>query len=112
MRQRFSILKPLLFMSSLFFSLPTFTPAQAGNGEITGEVRDASQGIIASAKITLTEQGTNLLYESATNEDGIYQWSALKPGRYPLTVEKDGFQRYDREDITIRTGERIRVNVT
>jgi Carboxypeptidase regulatory-like domain len=112
MRQRFSILKPLLFMSSLFFSLPTLTPAQAGNGELTGEVRDASQSIVADAKITLTEQGTNLLYESVTNEDGIYQWSSLKPGRYTLTVKKDGFQRYEREDITIRTGERIRVNVT
>src|SRR5262249_40049964 len=35
-----------------------------------------------------------------------------KPGRYTLTVEKDGFQRYERQDITIRTGERLRVNVT
>ena len=78
---------PRLVLSLFCFSilLPSLARAQAGDGELTGEVRDTSQAVVTGAKVTLTEDGTNLLYESQTNEDGIYQWSSLKPGRY--TVE-------------------------
>ena len=109
---RISVPRLVLSLFCFVLFLPSLARAQAGNGELTGEVRDTSRAIVAGAKITLTEEGTNLLYESQTNEDGIYQWSSLKPGRYTLAVEKDAFQRYERQDITIRTGERIRVNVT
>ena len=86
--------------------------AQAGNGELTGEVRDPSRTVVPNARVVLTEQSTNLRYESATNGSGIYEYSHLKPGRYSLTVEKDGFERYERQILTIRTGERLRVDVT
>ena len=99
MRQCVSTLRLVLSFFFIVGSLPSVCRAQAGNGELTGEVRDASQSIVVAAKVTLTEEGTHLLYKSATNEDGIYQWSSLKPGRYTLTVEKDGFQRYERQDI-------------
>src|SRR6185369_5679127 len=96
---RISVPRLVLSLFCFVLLLPSLARAQAGNGELTGEVRDTSRAIVAGAKITLTE-------------DGIYQWSSLKPGRYTLAVEKDAFQRYERQDITIRTGERIRVNVT
>ena len=59
---------------------------QAGNGELTGEIRDASEKSVPGAKVVLTEQSTNLLYESVTNDQGIYQYSDLKPGAYALTL--------------------------
>jgi hypothetical protein len=92
-------------------TFPNFNYGQVGNGELTGEVRDASGGVLASAHVSLTEVTTNLRYESSTNVDGIYQYANLKPGRYSLTVEKDGFQKFIREDIAVRTGERLRVDV-
>ena len=70
MRQHVSILRLVLSLFCFLLLLPSLARAQAGNGELTGEVRDASQAIVAGAKITLTEEGTNLLYESASNEDG------------------------------------------
>jgi hypothetical protein len=103
----------ILVLSAFFVlgCLPLSIYAQVGNGELTGEVRDSSQGVAVGARVVLSEEGTNLLYESATNSDGMYQWSSLKPGRYTLSVEKDGFQRYERQGLTIHTGERIRADV-
>jgi hypothetical protein len=109
-------MRQLLFCIVVFTALNLFVPsagrAQAGNGELTGEVRDSSQKSIPGARVVLTEQGTNLLYESVTNDQGIYQYSDLKPGAYSLTVEKPGFERYERQNLTVRTGERRRLDLT
>ncbi len=108
---------PLRFWGFLLIFLLVSEPfssvsyAQAGNGEITGEVRDSAQTILVGAKLVLRELSTSLAYETRTNEEGIYHYSHLKPGVYALSVEKDGFQRYQQEGITVRTGERIRVDV-
>ena len=100
----------LVFLALHLFAFSA-ARGQAGNGELTGEVRDSSQGIVPEARVVLTEQGTNLRYETTTNDRGVYQYSTLKPGRYSLTAEKNGFERYERQDITVRTGERLRVDV-
>ncbi len=113
---RSNILRPTSFASAFGFAfllLAIVSPVvcgQAGNGELTGEVRDSSQRPVPDAQVVLTEQDTNLAYETTTNDVGIYQYSSLKPGLYSLTVKKDGFERYERKDITIRTGIRHRVD--
>src|SRR5215475_627182 len=84
---------------------------QAGNGELTGEARDASGKIVAGAHVTLKDEGKSLPYETTTNDDRIYQFSSLRPGVYVLIVEKEYFRRFEQQGITIRTGERIRVDV-
>jgi hypothetical protein len=109
MRERF--LPAIIVFLGLNLFLLSATLGQAGNGELTGEVRDSNQRTVPAARVVLTEEGTNLSYETTTNEAGIYQYSSLKPGRYSLAVEKSGFERCERQDLTIRTGERVRVDV-
>jgi hypothetical protein len=101
----------ILVFSVLHLFVLSASRAQAGNGELTGEVRDSSQKVVPDARVVLTEQGTNLRYESITNDAGIYEYSSLKPGHYSLAVEKNGFERYERQNLTVRTGERLRVDV-
>ena len=64
-RSRFSI---LVFLA-IDLSLLSVSRGQAGNGELAGEVRDASQKIVPGARVLLTEQSTNLHYESASNDE-------------------------------------------
>ena len=109
MRQR-SLFSILVFLA-IDFSLLSVSRGQAGNGELAGEVRDASQKIVPGARVILTEQSTNLHYETASNDAGIYAYSNLKPGYYSLTVKKTGFALHERRDLTVRTGERLRVDV-
>ncbi len=101
----------ILVFSVLHLFVLSASRAQAGNGELTGEVRDSSQKVVPDARVVLTEQGTNLRYEYITNDAGIYEYSSLKPGHYSLAVEKNGFERYERQNLTVRTGERLRVDV-
>jgi len=109
MQQNF--LFSILVFITLSLCVPSASRAQAGNGELTGNVRDSSQNVVPGARVVLTEQGTNLPYESTTNDAGVYEYSSLKPGRYALSVEKNGFERSERQNLTVRTGERLRVDV-
>ncbi len=93
------------------FSLPATAFAQAGSGELTGEVRDPSAGLVPNATVTLTHVQTNLAYTSATTSGGVYEFSGLKPGRYTLAVEANGFKRLVRAEIVVATGERVHVDV-
>ena len=100
-----------VFFSLIALVLPAVAFAQAGSGELTGEVRDPAAGLVANAQVTLTQVQTGLTYTSATTTGGIYVFSSLKPGLYTLTVEAPGFKRFVREDIAVATGERVHVDV-
>lgn len=90
---------------------PGASRGQAGSGELTGEVRDRSGATVAGARVVLTEAGTNQSYETLTSAGGVYAFASQKPGRYSLAVEANGFKRSVRENVTITTGERVRVDV-
>ena len=68
------------FLAALL--LPMTLYAQAGSGELTGEVRDPSAAAVANATVTLTRRDTNQTYTSKTTEAGVYSFSNLKPGIY------------------------------
>ncbi|MBZ5697745.1 MAG: TonB-dependent receptor [Acidobacteriia bacterium] len=107
----FSNLARILF-SLIVLALPATALAQAGSGELTGEVRDPSEELVPNAQVTLTQLQTGLTYSSTTTSGGVYVFSSLKPGRYSLSVEATGFKRFTQEDFNIATGERVHIDVT
>src|SRR6267143_1379383 len=104
----------ILFIVLLVILALAWPPAhygQAGSGEVTGGFHDPSGATVAGARVILTETATNQNYESLTGEGGVYAFASQKPGRYSLAVEANGFKRSVRENVTITTGERVRVDV-
>jgi hypothetical protein len=85
--------------------------AQRDLATITGTVTDSSGGIIANAKVTLTEVATGQVYELVTNGSGEYTRPALKPSTYTVTVSAAGFKKATQKDIILGAGERIGVNI-
>ena len=83
-----------LFAFSVGFSLwGSFgTLGQAGSGDLTGEVRDASGGLLAGAKVTLRRSDTQETYATVSTVGGVYSFSGLKPGGYAVSVELTGFE--------------------
>ena len=99
-------------LAALFCAaFPILLRAQAGSGELTGEVRDPSAAVVVGARVSLTQNDTNQTFSSVTSDAGIYSFSSLKPGMYDLAVEATGFKRFVHEQIRVITGERLRVDV-
>jgi hypothetical protein len=85
--------------------------AQRDLATITGTVTDSTGGVVANAKVVITEQGTGQVYELTTNGSGEYTRPALKPSRYDVTVSASGFKKATQKDIDLRAGERTGVNI-
>src|SRR5262252_11172012 len=85
----------------LFLACPTTARGQSTNGSITGRVTDPSHAVIADARVTAVNIGTNFRYEAATNSSGEYYLTNLPPGSYSLEVEKTGFKKLLRPDVTL-----------
>ena len=85
---------------------------QAGQAEITGEVRDSSRAGVTGATVTITHTATGDVTTTTTREDGVFTVINLRPGLYSVTVELHGFRRFVQEGVRLTTGERIRLDVT
>ncbi len=81
-------------------------------GSIQGVVRDASQGAIAGAQITITNVETNLKYQATTGADGSYHILALPAGNYKLTVAASGFRTFVENDIVVKVNDQLQIDLT
>ncbi len=63
------------------------------NGSIRGVVTDPQSAAIPGATVTLTNADTGQRQLSTSSNDGIYNFNALPPAHFTITVEKDGFKK-------------------
>jgi hypothetical protein len=80
-------------------------------GEILGTVRDASQGVVSGAKVTLRNLDTNVEREASTNEQGDYSFPDLRAGHYSVQSEKAGFKTSTTGNLELRTGDHLRNDI-
>jgi len=82
-----------LALFGLFLGLTIFVSAQGTTSRVTGTVTDTSGAAIASAMVTLTNEGTNASLTAQTSDIGVYTFDLVQPGNYTVTVEKTGFKK-------------------
>ena len=115
MKNRFAVVKTsfqiALAMLCLFFQTSLIF-AQAGRGELIGNVTDANGAAIPNVRVVLTEKATNRAVETTTDDDGKFLFTNQTPQIYSLKYEASGFNTTIRENITLTTGERVRADQT
>ena len=84
--------------------------AQQTLGGITGEVSDASGGVIPNAVVTVTAEQTGMTRTSKTNSSGSYLFVNLPIGLYTLTYSADGYEVQRTEHITVQADRTASVN--
>jgi hypothetical protein len=84
--------------------------AQTLDGTLRGEVTDPSGAVVAGAKVTATNVGTNVSSETTTTGSGTYNFPNLLPGTYTVTIEASGFEKHTREQVQVRTNQITEVN--
>ena len=91
--------------------LPGLLRAQGTNATLTGTVTDSTGAEVAGAHITIRSVGTGFVQKLDSNGSGSYTATALPPGQYELTVERDGFRKYLQQGITLTVSEAATANV-
>jgi Carboxypeptidase regulatory-like domain/TonB dependent receptor len=84
--------------------------AQSTNASVTGRVTDPSHALIGGAKIASNNTATNFRYETTTNNSGEYYLTNLPPGLYEIEIEKSGFKKLVKPDVTLHVQDAIELN--
>jgi hypothetical protein len=86
--------------------------AQIDTGSILGTISDSTGAVIPSAKVSLTNEGTNLTIMTASKGDGTYIFTPVKIGSYAVTAESAGFEKVTQTHITVNIDQQVVVNLT
>ena len=91
----------------------TALPASAQNdlGRLTGIVADTQGAILPGATVTATSPALIGTQVAVAESDGRYRFPSLSPGTYTLTFELSGFQTTRRENIVLRLGQTLNVDI-
>ena len=78
---------------------------------LRGTVTDQSGGVVASAKVILTNTGTGIARTASTSPDGTYLFDLVEVGKYSVTVDKPGFSTFVQDGIVLELNQNGRLDV-
>ena len=84
--------------------------AQVNTGRILGTVSDQTGGVIAGAMVTVTNSQTGVARTLTADQAGEYVAPNLNPGTYTVRASSNGFQTFERQNITLGLGQDARVD--
>jgi hypothetical protein len=86
--------------------------AQTTTATLFGVVRDSTGAVVPQARVTATHANTSFTRSAPTDENGAYLIPNLPIGPYTVSVEKEGFHRFNQSGITLAVNENARVDAT
>ncbi len=110
MRIRSFLSSRLLILAAVAALCSVQILAQQTLGGITGEVTDASGGVIPNVSITVVDESTSLTRTTTTNASGTYSLVNLPIGTYTLTYKADGYDLQKTQHITVQANRTATVN--
>ncbi|HBY59075.1 MAG TPA: TonB-dependent receptor, partial [Solibacterales bacterium] len=109
MRLQNAICRAVLVVVALAAAHPLY--AQAVKATLLGNITDASGAAVPAAKVLITDVGTGIARSSESNQSGNYVFANLDPGRYNVTVERQGFRTVVQKDVDVLVNSAARVDV-
>lgn len=84
--------------------------AQSGTSRVTGTIQDRSGAVVSGAKITLTNEATNVSYTTTSTNTGAYTFEGIQSGTYSVTAEMAGFKKSVSNGNVVTVGKPLTVN--
>ena len=89
-----------------------FVNAQGTTSRVTGTITDNNGAAVAGATVTLINEQTQVAVQTVTsNDSGMYLFDLVQPGSYKVTVERQGFKRYESSNNTVLVNQPTTLNV-
>jgi Carboxypeptidase regulatory-like domain/TonB-dependent Receptor Plug Domain len=78
---------------------------------ITGTITDPSGAAVANAQVAVRNAEHGISRSSTSNGSGDFLFASLPIGSYDLTIEAQGFKKYEAKGVTLVIAQKARVNV-
>ena len=101
-----------VFVSALLTALVLVGAAfgQERFGELRGEAQDSTGAVLPNVAVSARNQESNRVYNTTTNNEGLYILRDVDPGRYRVSFELTGFNRYEVPDVILQVGRTLKVD--
>src|SRR6266404_8345972 len=96
----------------LAMALPALSQTQITTGTIQGTVTDANGAIVPGATVEIKNLDTNFSRTLTSDEGGRFVALAMPPGRYTVTVTKQGFGTTVAENVDLTVGQALTLPVS
>ena len=106
------MMKACLVLAAILAWTATAWAQSSATAELHVTVHDPKGAVVRDAVVTATNQARNLEHTVKSNEEGEYQFLALPPGQYLVTVVSPGFAKAQLKNVTITVGQRAELPVT
>src|SRR5262249_47127112 len=100
-------------ISALALFVLCFRPVlrcQSVNASVTGRITDPSKAAVGAAAVAAVSAETNLRYAALTSATGEYYLSNLPPGPYRIEIEKPGFKKLIKPDVTLHVQDALEID--
>lgn len=98
-RTSFSLAR--MIMCGLFILSAMITAQAQFRAGIQGTVSDANGAVVPGARVILKDLETGKTQEATTSDEGFYRITGLAPGKYELTVEKEGYKKSISQNVNV-----------
>jgi hypothetical protein len=105
------IKRSLLALSLALLVAGTSAIAQTGTTSVSGVITDKSGAAVVGAQVTLSNSSLAINRSVNSGAAGEYQFLALSPGTYALTVEMPNFRKYEQTNLQLLVNTPATVNV-
>ena len=102
----------LVFTLGVLSVSNAWAQSQITSGMVQGDVLDEKGGSVPGANVEAKNLDTNYAATATTNEAGHFAFLSLVPGRYTVTVSKEGFATVLQENVVITVGQTITLPTT
>jgi carboxypeptidase family protein len=86
--------------------------AQTTNGSLSGTVADPSGAVVPGANVTVTNADTGAERSAISSSTGTFDFQALQPGKYTVSVEAKGFKKAVSSGIVVSVAVTAEVTIT
>jgi hypothetical protein len=99
------------FLMPSFFASPASAQVSGGFAAISGTVRDPNGALVPDARVVVSNPSKGVALELQSSQSGVFNASSLLPASgYDVTVEKQGFNRYEVKDIELVVGQNLNID--
>jgi len=101
----------LLSLGALLGTANVLQAQERTTGTITGELKDASGGVLPGATVVVTNMTSGRVYTFVTDGAGVYR-AEVDPGTYTVRYEMSGFSRQETPNILVESGKTLTLNAS
>jgi hypothetical protein len=103
-----SAIGKILFLCACGLAIGTVSYGQTIVSSLVGQVADSSGAVVPNAQITVTNEGTHVSVQAATDARGTYSVQNLYAGVYTVEAKSQGFQAVRYTGIQVLAGQAVR----